>query len=261
MSDSSTADTLNIEQLLQLHNLTKDLSKLYGRQLRGILDTVSLLFRPRRILGDAIEGNERESAGGSDKTVAELRDLYRRVAIRPFDLRPDLTFPLDSVSTQLQLYEWEYLHQINTDRGWKSIRVSSPLTWVIAYSSPYSLSMLRQVLAGKEERNQDSVRAFVLRAILMHLHLSRFPSLLEVFARLRYRIEVRHSQEFGELPLVTISAPIATMRPADSLVTVASGLSGSGSFAEVIDLHAVRDIRDPVRDEVGEEFRHHGLEI
>lgn len=261
MSTPAPADPLNIEQLLQLHTLTKDLAKLHYKQLRGFLETTALLFRPRRMLGDAIEGNERETAGGSDKTAAELRELYRRVAVRPFDLRPDLTFPLESVSTQIQLYEWEYLHQTNTDRGWRSIRVTAPLTWVLAYSSPYSLSMVRQALAGKEERNQDSVRAFVIRAILMHLQFMKFPALADLFARLRYRIEVRHSPELGELPLVTISAPISTIRPPDSLVTIASGLAGAASFAEVIDIQGVRELRDPVREEAAEIFRSHGQEL
>src|ERR1700729_2247800 len=112
------ADALNVESLLQLHTLTKDVARVCQKQLRGFLDTIALLFRPRRILGDAIEGSERESVGASDRNVAELRELYRKVAPRPFDLRPELNLPLESVSPQLQLYEWEYLHQIKTDRGW-----------------------------------------------------------------------------------------------------------------------------------------------
>src|SRR4051794_6142802 len=145
---AAPAEALNIEQLLHLHTLTKDVSKFCHKQLRGYLDTMALLFRPRRMLGDAMEGAERESVGGSDKTVAELRDLYRRIAVRPFDLRPELTLPLESVSTQIQLHEWEYLHETKNERGRRAIKVTTPLTWVIAYSSTYSLSMLRQVVAG-----------------------------------------------------------------------------------------------------------------
>src|SRR5215813_4778622 len=146
---------LKIEQLPHLHALTKQVSKFCQKQLRGYLDTLALLFRPRRILGEAIEGGEKESVGGSDRTLAELRELYRKVALRPFDLRPELIVPLESVSTEVRLYEWEYLHSIKTDRGWRSIKVTSPLTWVVAYSSTYSLSMLRQVLAGQEKRDGE----------------------------------------------------------------------------------------------------------
>src|SRR4029453_14058765 len=152
------AESLKVEQLLHLHTVTREVSKFCQKQLRGYLDTMALLFRPRRILGDAIEGAEQESVGGSDRTLAELRDLYRKVALRPFDLRPELKVPIESVSTEMRLYEWEYLHQTKTDRGWRSIKVTSPLTWVVAYSSTYSLPMLRQVLAGQGERDAEAVR-------------------------------------------------------------------------------------------------------
>jgi hypothetical protein len=255
------ADTLNVEQLLQLHTLTKDVAKVCQKQLRGFLDTMALLFRPRRILGDAIEGSERESVGSSDRNAAELREFYRKVAPRPFDLRPELNLPLESVSTQLQLYEWEYLHQIKTDRGWRSIKVTSPLTWVVAYSSNYSLTMVRQVLAGSEERDPEAVRAFVLRACLMHLHFTKFPAIADLLAGLRYRVEVRQTPETGDLPLVTLSAPFSTLRPPDSLVTVASGLAGGASFAEVLDLATVKGMADPLREQVAAIFRTHGQEL
>ncbi len=261
MDNPAAAEALNIEQLLHLHTLTKDVAKFCQKQLRGHLDTMALLFRPRRMLGDAMEGAEKETVGGSDKTLAELRDLYRRVAVRPFDLRPELTLPLESVSTQLQLHEWEYLHDTKSDRGRRGIKVTKPLTWVIAYASTYSLSMLRQVVAGHEERDGDAVRAFVLRASLMHLHFTKFPAIAELLAGLRYRVEVRHSPELGDLPLVTISPPFATMRPADNLVTTASGLAGGASFAEVLDLETVRNLKDPLREEITAMLRSHGQEL
>lgn len=258
---AAPAETLNLEQLLQLHALTKDVAKFCQKQLRGYLDTIALLFRPRRTLGDAIEGSDRESAVGSERNVVEFRDLYQRVCGRPFDLRPDLTFPLESVSTQIQLYDWEYLHSTNTDRGWRAIKVTSPLTWVLAYSSNYSLSMIRQVLAGKEARDSDAVRAFVLRACLMQLQFAKFPAIADLLGGLRYRVEVRHSPEMGDLPLVTISAPFATVRPSDTLVSMASGLAGGTSFAEVLDVETVRNLEDPIRQEVAGIFRRHGQEL
>ena len=261
MNNPAAAESLNVEQLLHLHTLTKDVAKLCQKQLRGYLDTLAMLFRPRRVLGDSMEGAERESVGGSERAVTELRELYRKVALRPFDLRPELTFPLESVSTQMQLYEWEYLHQTKTDRGWRGIKVTTPLTWVVTYSSNYSLPILRQVLAGQEERDAEAVRAFVLRACLMYLHFQKFPALTELFAGLRYRVEVRQSAETGDLPFVTVSAPFNTMRPPDSLVMVASGLAGGASFSEVLDLTTVQNLADPLREQVAAIFKKHGQEL
>ena len=260
-NQASSASTLNVEQLLQLHTLTKEVARICQKQLRSYLDTMALLFRPRRILGDAIEGAERESVGGVERNVAELRDLYRKVALRPFDLRPELSLPLESVSTQMQLYDWEYMHQIKTDRGWRSIKVTSPLTWVVVYSSNYSLAMFRQVLAGDEERDSEAVRAFVLRACLMSLHFTKFPAIAELLAGLRYRVEVRQTPETGDLPLVTLSAPFSTMRPPDTLVSVASGLAGGTSFSEVLDLASVKSLQDPLREQVAAVFRAHAQEL
>lgn len=260
-NSAAPAEALNIEQLLQLHTLTKDVAKLCQKQLRSYLDTTALLFRPRRVLGDAIEGSERDSISNSAQNLAELRDLYRRIAQRPFDLRPELTTPIESISTQVQLYEWEYLHQTKTDRGWRTIKVTSPLTWVVAYSSTYSLSMVRQVLAGKEERNPESVRAFVLRACLMHLQFAKLPAISELLSALRYRVEVRRSPDFGDLPLVTISAPFSTLRPNDQLISVASALAGGTSFAEVLDLGSVRALKDPLQEEVASIFHTHGQDL
>ena len=47
---ASAAQTLSLEQLLHRHTLSRELSRLYQRQLRSYLDTLALLFRPRRIL-------------------------------------------------------------------------------------------------------------------------------------------------------------------------------------------------------------------
>jgi hypothetical protein len=258
---AAPAAALNIEQLLHFHTLTKEVSKYCYKQLRGYLDTMALLFRPRRILGDAMEGAEREYVGGSDRIVNELRALYRRVALNPFDLRPELDLPLESVSTQMALYEWEYLHSAKTDAGWRTIKVTSPLTWVVTYTSTYSLSMLRQVIAGREKRDAAAVRAFVLRACLVHLQFARFSGIAELLGGLRYRVEIRQSAELGDLPLVTISAPFPTTRPPDHLVTVASALAGGATFAEVLDLESVRNLRDPLREDVAAILRNRGQEI
>src|SRR5262249_17844889 len=149
----------------------------------------------------------------------------------------------------------------NTARGWRTIKVTSPLTWVIAYSSPYSLSMIRQVLAGREERNAEAVRAFVLRACLLHLQFTKFPALTELLTGLRFKVEVRHLQDMGDLPLVTVSAPFSTVRPPDNLVSVAAGLAGGDSFAEVLDLGTIRTLRDPLGEQMLAILRSHGQEV
>jgi hypothetical protein len=236
-------------KLLSLHGLTKEVAQLCRRHLESHVEALTPLFRPRRILGDHIEGSSRETVPAADRNYADIQELYGRVAITPFDLRPELPKTLDSVATQLQFDEWEYTHATSTDRGWQPIRVTAPLTWVVSYASPYSFSALRSVVMGSGQRDSEAIGAYVLHACLIHELFAKIPSVGRVLAALRYRVEVRKSPPFGDLPLVTISAPFDTFRPPDELVALASGLAGGTSFAEVLNVDSVRNLPDTLRDQ------------
>src|SRR5215472_14783202 len=228
-------------KLLSLHGLTRDVSQFCLRHLKAQIEAMAPLFRPRRYLGDHMEGAGKEAAPGSDRNRADLVALYGRVAVRPFDLRPELHTPLPSVTTQFQFDEWEYIHAVETERGWESIRVITPLTWVISYASSYSLSALRSVVSGNGQRDAQALRDYVFRACVMHELIAKIPALVDLLEALRYRVEVRKSPQLGDLPLVTISAPFKTLRPADNLVVTASRLAGGTFFAEVLDVESVRN--------------------
>lgn len=208
-----------------------------------------------------MEGTGKEVVTGADKNFADLQDLYRKVAIKPFDLRPELKSPLESVASQFQFHEWEYTYAAQTDRGWQQIRVTTPLSWVLTYASPYSLATLTDVVTGNAARDTDAVRGFVLRACMMNELFRKFPALNDLLTGLRYKVDIRRSQQLGELPLLTISAPFGTVRPPDNLVVMAAGLTGGASFAEVIDTETVRDHSDPLRDAALQLIRQHNLEI
>ena len=258
---AASAETLTLDRLLHLRALTKDVSNLCRKQLRGYLESLSLLMRPRRLLGDLIEGASKEGVVGADRNFTELSELYKKVSGGPFQVHRELSSPLRSVSTQVQLYEWEYLHECAGGPDRRPITVTSPFTWVICYSSTYSLSILRQALAGTQQRDPESVREFVLAACLMKLTFSKFPALAGLFEGLRYHLEVRTSPHTGELPLVTVSAPFSSTRPADNLLLVATGLSGTTVFEEILDLDSVRRMQDPLREEIRGVLREHGEEL
>jgi hypothetical protein len=237
-------------KLLDLHDLTREVAQASLRRLKAQVEAMAPLFRPRRFLGDHIDGAGKEAVPAADRNLADLEQLYARVAVKPFDLRPELRTPLESVATQLQFDEWEYTHAAETDRGWQSIRVTAPLTWMVSFASPYSLGTLRGVVAGSGRRDAEAVRAFVLHACLIHELFSKIPALAELLGALRYKVEVRKSSQLGDLPLVTISAPFRTFRPPDKLVAMAAGLAGGVTFSEVLDVESVRDWPDLLRDEV-----------
>lgn len=242
--------SLTHEQLPRLHSVTSEVALLCRGQLRNYLDALAPLFRPRRILGNHMEGAGKETVTGADQNFNELRETYFKACGRPFDLRKELITPLESVPPQIQFYEWEYQYDIRSEGERKTITVVSPLTWVLAYPSPYTLSMVRQVVAGKQERDGEGVRTFVLRACLMSQLFAKLPELSALFAGLRYTVEVRKSPLLGELPLVTVSAPVKTVRPTDELLMTATGLSGRPGFDEVIDEYQAAHISDPLQAQI-----------
>lgn len=248
-------------KLRSLHALTKDVAQACLRHLKTQIEAMAPLYRPRRLLGDHIDSTSKEAVPGANRNLADLQELYARVAVKPFDLRPELRAPLESVSTQFQLDEWEYTHAAQLDGTWHSIRVTAPLTWVLSYGSSYSLTTLRSVVMGAGQRDPEAIRAFVLRTCLMHEMFAKIPALTTLLEGLRYKVEVRRSPQLGDLPLVTISAPLRTIRPDDTMVATAAGLTGGHSFAEILDLESVRNLSDPLRDETIEIVNRHKVEI
>jgi hypothetical protein len=251
MSDSlGVGQQFSLEQLGRLHRITQQVEKTCRTQLRAYLDALAPLFRPRRVLGNHMEGSGKETVTGSDQNLADLRDVYFKACGRPFDLRKELPVPLESVPSQIQLHEWEYTHNIQTERERMTINVVAPLTWVLAFPSAYTYSMVRQVVTGQQERDAESLRSFVLRASLMHLMFSRLPELTTLFEGLRYRVEIRKSPQLGDLPLVTVSAPIATHRPSDDLLLLAVRFTGRSGFVEVVDPEQAAQISDPLQSQI-----------
>jgi hypothetical protein len=247
-------------KLLSLHGLTRDVSQACLRHLKAQVEAMAPLFRPRRFLGDHMEGSGKEGVQAADRNLHDLRELYGKVAVKPFDLRPELPAPLESVATKFQFDEWEYINATETDRGWQSIRVTTPLTWVLSYSSPYSLSTLRGVVSGQGQRDPEAIRTFILRACLMYQLFTKIPAITEILTGLRYKVEIKKSPQLGELPFVTISAPFRTFRPNDKLVAMASGLAGGASFAEIVETDSVWNLSDPLRDEALEILKRHQVE-
>jgi hypothetical protein len=239
MATQTIPAPLNSADLSQRHHLTREVANFCRQQLRTYLDALAPLFRPRCVLGDCVEGAGRESVPDAEQNFAALRESFIRVCGRPFDLRRELARPIDSTPTQMQLYEWEYRHG--------AVTITSPLTWVLTYPSVYSLPLMRQVAAGKQQRDPEAVRSFVLRACMLNLLFEKQPQLATLLEGLRYKVELRKLPDLGDLPLITVSAPVSTFRPPDDILSIATGLSGRAVFQEVLDMESAAKIDDPLQ--------------
>jgi hypothetical protein len=248
MIDSpAVVQSFSQEQLPRLHEITEQIEKECQSQLRTYLDVLAPLFRPRRVLGNFIEGPGTENVSGADRNFSDLREIFFKACGRPFDLRKELPSPIESVPGQLQLHQWEYSYDVTSDRDRKTIPVVSPLTWVLSYPSTYSFPMIRQLLPANQSHDTESSRTFVLRASLMYLMFAKLPGLTTLFEGLRYHVEFRKSAQLGELPIVTLSAPFATYRPSDEVLMRATGYAGRPGFVEVINPEEAANVVDPMR--------------
>ena len=76
----------------------------------------------------------------------------------------------------------------------------------------------------------------------------RNAGLSRLFAALRFQAETVVSPELGKLPLVRLTAPLPTFRPADAVLLQSVRLSGVPEFQELIDPEiASGALQDPLR--------------
>ena len=239
-----------IERLLFLRKVTRAVSDHLVSELKGHLSTLSPLLRPRRILGDYIESGSQEQVVDADKSFATLSELYAKAAAKPFNLPRPLRPPLKSVGLALEAYPWESLRPIESLGTRKVVTITSPVRYVISYSSGVSLSRLRRGIAGHEEQKPDDIREFVIRACLIHTVLGKDPGIVRLIRALRWEVSTEYSPELGGLPLTTLAAPVRSILPPDSLILESTEMSGMPLFEEVVDVDALPQIHDPLRDRI-----------
>jgi len=247
--------SITLERLLKLRRATRALADFLESELRAYLDTVAPLLRPKRLLGNLIQGESTESYYDSDRAFAELQQLWAKVSERPFRLRAHLTSPIPAIRVKLELSRWEELW--TAPSGGKKLWVSSPLSWVVSYPGACRLDSLNKMLVGEEQRNEAEMHQFVLNACILNLLLERTPGIPKLLAGLRYALEVRRVAALGDLPLVVVRSAIPSVRPSAQVMIDAAELAGLGTFEEVLDASAARALKDPLRARVEELMAEH----
>ena len=244
-------EEFTVERLLFLRKVTRAVSDSLVSQLKEHLDTISLLLRPRRLLGEFIESGSPEKIVDADKNFAALSEIYSKAAGKPFDLPRPLKSPLKPIGLALEVYPWEYRYEMqSSDDAHTVVTINSPVRFVLSYASGLSLSRLRQGIAHREELRQEDVRDFVIRACVMTLVLRRYAGIANLLSALRWEVNTEMSPELGGLPLTTLTAPFQSMRPPDNLIIKSTEMSGMSFFEEVVDVDAFAHVRDPLIQKV-----------
>jgi hypothetical protein len=256
MAEGNLRDTLKTEQLAELREKTEAVSGLLLSQLRGHLDTIRPLLAPRRLLGDYVRSPMKEDVIGADVALKRLREKYKEICGKPFALPPELDeATVAMMESRLELYPWEYAHEAKNEKESKAVTMTSPVRWALTYMSGYTLSQLRQAVAGKAERRQEDVRQFLVNALVMQYVIAKFPGITRLFNDLRYDIQLETCSGLGDLPLVTITSVLPSFRPTDDVLLGAIRLSGVPAFVELIDFGAVAKLEDRLKLQIEEKLR------
>jgi hypothetical protein len=242
---------LTFEQLLPLREQTDTIAQFLQRRLHAHLEALRPLLTPRRLLGKYVGGQEEVAGAGG--IVTRLREQYKQLCGKPFSLVPELDVDVFSqMEHRLELYPWEYTHTAKDPKEGKAVTITSPVRWVLAYRSGYTLAELRRSLTGTEARRPDALRQFLVNVLVMRLMFESYPSIAELLGDLRYEVSLSGSPDLGDLELVTVSAGLPSFRPADDLILMATRYSGVPAFIELLDVDAVRHLPDPFRMHIEE---------
>lgn len=248
--------SLTFEQLSELRGKTEAISQFLQKQLKAHLETLRPLLAARRVFGEYVRSGSRETLVGADKAIAQLEEKYKEVCAKPFALPPEFDKDsLASIEDRIELYPWEYSHEVTSGRETKTVTITSPVRWVFTYTSGYTLSELRQSVAGKGKRRADYIRQFLVNVLVMQLVLAKYRGVTELLTDLRYQIGTEKAPGLGELPLVTISCCLPSFRPSDDLILAATRLSGFPAFIELIDIDSVHALKDPLNLRIEEIIR------
>jgi len=245
MTGQEPPPALTFDQLAELREKTERLSQFLSERLKNHLATLYPILAPKRVFGKYL--GFKETIGRADEAYHQLTEKYREAAGSPFDLRSDLDDEaLSAMEHGIEAYPWEYALQA----GDKTVTISSPVRWVVTYRSDYSLAEMRRLGATKGDRRKAALRHFVVNAIATQIVFAHNPGTVQLLEDLRYDVRVEVGPGLGKLPLLTISSRISSFRPPDELILSAIRLSGVPAFIELVDPEAVRQVEDPLRQQI-----------
>ena len=147
----------DLQKLRSLRKLTRAVAESLRSELKEHLGTVTLLLRPRTILGDYVEGSAKGEVKGADAAFRDLRGRYETVAGgRPYGLPKELASPIEILSSNVELVPLEYPHVAKSGSDSMTVTDTQPLKWILTYSGLAPTRLLEIVKAEKTGANGDA---------------------------------------------------------------------------------------------------------
>lgn len=239
----------DLQKLRSLRKLTRAIAESLRSELKEHLSTVTLLLRPRTVLGDFVESSSKGEVKGSDAAFREVRSHYETVAGgRPFGLSKELNPPIEILSSNVELVPLEYPHVARSGSESKTITVTQPLKWILTYAG-LAPTRLRELMSAKIP-DAAQVKNVILHALVLDTVLKRQPGLLAVFEALRFPIVTEKVPGLGEVPVTCISSSVRTVRPPDDLLIESTEISGLNAFEEIVNARDIEEMTDPFREKL-----------
>lgn len=245
-------------EMMALRKLTRVLAKRFEDDLRSHLGVIAPVVRPAAVFGDFVRGGSRDSSLTADRAFTELRTVFERVMkAPPFRLPTDLPSPIEAPDLALEIAPEEYPYTPSGEGEQKPLTITRPLRWVLGYGGG-TLAGLHGHLKART-RDPVAVGLGVTHLCMLHVVLGVRPAVTRLLAALRYEVITERLPLFGELPITIISGPVGTARPSDAVLVESTEVSGLAGFQEVVDVDAVRALRDPLGERLREVLREHGF--
>jgi len=243
MADYST------QSMLTLRRITRSMADILRQQLKEYLSTLSPLLRPKSVFGDYIQGGAKELVRGADAAFKELQVLYEVAASsKPFDFPRELKPPIEILSSTLEITPMEYRYDARTERGSKTVTVSSPFKWMLSYSgfTPGKLTELRE----DPGKYSAEIQAFILHSLVLNVVVSRQQGVSRMLDALHFPVSSEKTPASAGLPLTRISSCVSTIRPPDEVIIESTEVSGTDAFEEVVNLDDLGKIREPLKEQL-----------
>jgi len=245
-------DDFDIDQLLKLRKLTRTIADQLTRELRSHLSTLTPLLNPKSVFGEHIRGGAKIAGKTAAQAMDELHSLYQNIHhSKPFNLRSRFDTPLTLLAASLEIQPAFYSYTAGSEGGSKTISITSPLKWILSFEG-FGPSRLTELLTTTVDAAGPKLQECVLHSLLLHLTLQKRSGVRRLLQALRFATTTERLPEFGELPLVMISAPLSTVRPPDRIIVESTEISGTTQFEEVVDSGGIENIEDPVKRKLAE---------
>ena len=245
-------DGFDITQLLKLRKLTRVIADHLTRELRAHLYTLAPLLNPKNVFGEYIRGGPKIAGQSADQAFAQLQSLYQAVHhTKPFNLRSRFDTPVTLMAASPEIQPTTYTYAATDEGSGKTVTISSPLKWILSFEG-FGASRLSELLCASGDTIGPKLQECVLHHLLLHVTLEKRPGVRNLLQALRFNVSTERLPEFGELPLVMISAPLATLRPPDRVIIESTEISGTTQFEEVVDSGAIAALEDPIKKKLAE---------